>query len=77
MQFPDDGISILELFTYWINLMEPPSRYFMNVLSHFVEDDLHKDKLKEFCSQTVEGKSEYYRYSIRERRTAVEVLYDF
>ena len=58
-------------------MMEPPSRYFMSVLSHFVEDQLHKEKLQEFCSQTVEGKSEYFRYAIRERRTVPEVLYDF
>ena len=77
LTFPEDGITILELLTYWINLMEPPSRYFMSVLSHFVDDQLHKEKLQEFCSQTVDGKSEYYRYSIREKRTVPEVLYDF
>ena len=49
----------------------------MGVLGHFVDDELHKEKLREFCSQTVDGKSEYYRYSIRERRTVPEVLYDF
>ena len=45
LTFPPEGITILELFTYWINLMEPPSRYFMNVLSHFVDDEVHKEKL--------------------------------
>lgn len=42
LAFPVDGLTILELFCYWINLMEPPSRYFMQVLSSFVEDDLHR-----------------------------------
>ena len=77
LEFPPDGLSILELFCYWVNLMEPPSRYFMQVLSSFVEDDLHRQKLEEFCSKTVDGKSEYYRYCIRERRTVIEVLFDF
>ena len=77
LSFPSSGISILELFTYWLNLMEPPSRYFMEVLSHFVDDELHRDKLREFCSNTVDGKSEYFRYSIREKRTVLEVLSDF
>lgn len=75
--FPEDGITILELFCYWINLMEPPSRYFMKVLSTVVKDELHRDKLLEFSSKTVDGKSEYYRYCIRERRTVIEILFDF
>ena len=49
----------------------------MYVLSHFVENPLHKEKLEEFSSKSVEGKSEYYRYAVRERRTAIEVLEDF
>jgi sulfite reductase alpha subunit-like flavoprotein len=49
----------------------------MQVLRHFVEDDLHREKLTEFCSKTVDGKSEYYRYVIKERRTVIEILYDF
>ena len=57
--------------------MEPPSRYFMHVLSFFVESKIHKEKLKEFASKTVDGKSEYYRYSVKEKRTVLEVLYDF
>jgi hypothetical protein len=57
--------------------MEPPSRYFMEVLSYFVEDSMLKEKLLEFASNTVEGKSEYYRYCIRERRTVPEILFDF
>jgi len=82
LAFPDDGLTLLELFCFWINLMEPPSRYFMQVLSSFVEDDpnaeySHRQKLEEFSSKTVDGKSEYYRYCIRERRTVIETLYDF
>ena len=36
LHFPPDGITLLELFCYWINLMEPPNRYFMQVLSKYV-----------------------------------------
>ena len=42
MKFPENGITIYELFSYWINLMEPASRYFMHVLSHFVKDQAQK-----------------------------------
>lgn len=57
--------------------MEPPSRYFMHVLSFFVVSDIHRDKLLEFSSNSVDGKSEFYRYSVKERRTIPEVLEDF
>lgn len=49
----------------------------MEVLSYFVVDQMHKDKLREFVSKSVDGKSEYYRYCIREKRTVPEVLFDF
>jgi len=75
--FPEEGITIYELFSYWINLMEPPSRYFMYVLSHFTDDEMLKGKLVEFSSKSAEGKSEYYRYAVREKRTIFEVLNDF
>ena len=68
---------MFELFSYWLNMMEPPSRYFMHVLSFFAGDDIHKEKLKEFASKSAEGKSEYYRYAVREKRTVIEVLNDF
>lgn len=38
---------------------------------------MHKEKLLEFSSKTVDGKSEYHRYAVRERRTVPEVLIDF
>lgn len=77
LSFPDSNLTVYELFSYWLNLMEPPSRYFMQVLQHFVTDEMHKEKLAEFASKTVDGKSEYHRYAVRERRTVIEVLNDF
>ena len=53
INFPNDGITALELFCYWLNIMEPPSRYFMEILSNYVSDELFKEKLKEFSSKTV------------------------
>lgn len=34
-------------------------------------------KLLEFASKTADGKSEYFRYAIRERRTCLEMFNDF
>ena len=52
IKFPEEGITIQELFEYWLNVIEPPSRYFMEVLSYFVKDEQHISKLREFCSKT-------------------------
>ena len=77
LSFPEKPLTVIELFSYWLNLMEPPSRYFMQVLQNFVDNEMHKEKLAEFASKTVDGKSEYHRYAVRERRTVIEVLNDF
>ena len=52
IKFPESGIIIRELFEYWLNLMDPPSRYFIKTLSFFVEDSKRAEKLKEFASKT-------------------------
>ena len=52
IQFPSDGITAQELFEYWLNIMDPPSRYFCEVLSNFVEDKQKAEKLREFSSKT-------------------------
>jgi len=31
----------------------------------------------EFSSKTAEGKSEYYRYIVREKRNVAEIMFDF
>lgn len=49
----------------------------MQVLSFFADDGMHSEKLREFSAKSGEGKSEYYRYAVRERRTVLEVLADF
>ena len=46
-------------------------------MAHFTKDQMHKEKLLELSSKTTEGKNEYYRYCHREKRTFLEVMYDF
>mmetsp|Transcript_14222 Transcript_14222/g.24190 ORF Transcript_14222/g.24190 Transcript_14222/m.24190 type:complete len:464 (-) Transcript_14222:23-1414(-) len=77
LRFPEQGVSARELFSYWLNLLDPPSRHFLRVLSFFVDEQVHKAKLIELGSNTVDGKSEYQRYCVREKRTVLEVLLDF
>ena len=52
IKFPAEGISVGELFEYWLNIMDPPSRYFLKTLSFFVNDPKKAEKLKEFASKT-------------------------
>lgn len=68
-----------QLFSSYLNLEEPPSRFFIQTLSHFCknEDERLVQKLEEFSSKTSEGKSEYYRYIVREKRNIVEIMFDF
>lgn len=76
-----------ELFAYWLNLSDSPSRYFCQILGTFLmklettsnDETLKKkaDKLLEFASKTAEGKSEYFRYAVRERRSCYELFKDF
>lgn len=83
IQFPKDkAISARELLTYWLNLSEPPNRAFCAVLGHFLskegkERKMQTEKLLEFASKTAEGKSEYFRFCMRERRNVLEVMADF
>ncbi len=52
ISFPEVGITVKELFEYWLNLMDPPTRYFCKIASHFVEDQKRAEKLREFSSKT-------------------------
>ena len=52
IQFPKEGISVSDLFEYWLNVMEPPSRYMLKTLSAFVEDEKRAEKLREFASKS-------------------------
>jgi len=75
--FPKEPIKISELFEYWLNLSEPPTRFFFRVLAYFTEDKLHKTKLREFGDNSSDGKIEYNNYCYREKRNVYEVLFDF
>jgi sulfite reductase alpha subunit-like flavoprotein len=38
IKFPPVPISAFELFSFWLNLSEPPSRHFCGVMGHFLAD---------------------------------------
>jgi sulfite reductase alpha subunit-like flavoprotein len=69
-------ISIKKLLLWYVDLHKPVSRYFIEVLG-FYASGLHKEKLEEMSSKTLEGRNEYHRYITKEKRNAIEVLWDF
>eukprot|EP00931_Biecheleriopsis_adriatica_P101064 TRINITY_DN76286_c0_g1_i1.p1 TRINITY_DN76286_c0_g1~~TRINITY_DN76286_c0_g1_i1.p1 ORF type:complete len:691 (-),score=147.29 TRINITY_DN76286_c0_g1_i1:72-2072(-) len=75
--FPDRPLSLEEVFSSYIDVTAVPSRHFFHVLSLYTDDELHKKKLTEFASRTLEAKDALYEYCKRERRSAAEVMWDF
>ncbi|CDW55060.1 NADPH dependent diflavin oxidoreductase 1 [Trichuris trichiura] len=80
------GISVPELFSrqpltfrYLVSdvfdLQAVPRRLFFDILSHFAEDEMQKEKLLELSSP--EGQEDLHDYCTRPRRTVVETLRDF
>lgn len=52
-----------------------PRRYAFELMSHFTDSDLEREKLKEFISAS--GQDELCNYCNRPKRTILEVLADF
>lgn len=52
-----------------------PSRYFFEVLSHYAQSDIERERLQFFAS--AEGRDDLQLYNNRERRTVFEILHDF
>jgi sulfite reductase alpha subunit-like flavoprotein len=50
IEFPEEGIRVDELFEYWLNINEPPSRYFFETLSYFAKNEMHAKRLLELSS---------------------------
>ncbi|XP_038063679.1 NADPH-dependent diflavin oxidoreductase 1-like isoform X2 [Patiria miniata] len=67
--------TIRQLVTHCLDLSCIPRRYFFELLAHFSEDELEKDKLREFAS--AEGQQELFSYCNRPRRTTLETVQDF
>lgn len=75
--FPDTPLTLEEVFSAYLDIQAVPSRHFFYVLSFYTDDTLHRDKLREFASRSLEAKDSLYEYCKRERRSAAEVMWDF
>ncbi|BAM39330.1 uncharacterized protein TOT_010001298 [Theileria orientalis strain Shintoku] len=70
-------MTLSELFKKYLCLKNACTPFQMHVMSLYTDDEVHKAKLLEMSSESVEGCMEYYRYCRKERRSLYEVLYDF
>lgn len=69
-------VSLKNLIKHYIEpLSMPKDRYFFELLSHFVQNPLHREKLLEFC--TPAGRDDLIDYCYRPRRTCLEIIRDF
>ncbi|KAG1654611.1 NADPH-dependent diflavin oxidoreductase 1 [Nymphon striatum] len=81
----DPNISVPHQFTHPMSLEEcifkymdiqaVPRRYFFEILKHFTESELEREKFEEF--NAAEGQEELFNYCNRPHRTITEALADF
>lgn len=75
--FPHTPLTLETIFSSYLDINSVPSRYFFSVLAQHTDHDLHRKKLTEFASRTLEAKDALYEYCKREKRSAAEVMWDF
>ncbi|KAK7095448.1 NADPH-dependent diflavin oxidoreductase 1-like [Littorina saxatilis] len=68
-------VTVEEVVRCYFDISSVPRRSFFEILSHFSEDELEREKLQEFC--TPEGQDDLFSYCNRVRRTILEVMADF
>lgn len=66
-------INILDLFQKYLDFQSTPKKRFFEIVHHFAKDEIQKEKLESFSKES----EELYRYSIKEKRTYLEVLNEF
>ncbi|SAM07014.1 hypothetical protein [Absidia glauca] len=64
-----------DLFVKHLDIFAVPRRSFFEMLSYFVTNEDHVERLQEFISP--EGQDDMWKYCQRPRRTIAEVLFDF
>lgn len=67
------NISILELFQKHLDFQGTPKKRFFEIVYHFAKNGLQREKLEIFSKES----EELYRYSIKEKRTYLEVFNEF
>eukprot|EP01012_Entosiphon_sulcatum_P018795 TRINITY_DN23597_c0_g1_i1.p1 TRINITY_DN23597_c0_g1~~TRINITY_DN23597_c0_g1_i1.p1 ORF type:complete len:570 (+),score=69.42 TRINITY_DN23597_c0_g1_i1:16-1725(+) len=73
--FVKDPVSLMDLFTYHLDIQGTPGRYFFEVLAQYTTNTDEVERLTELSS--IDYADDLHKYCTREKRTYVEVLDDF
>jgi len=73
--FIPDGLKVEDLVRYYLDIQSVPKRSFFEYLWPLSDNELEREKLKEFA--TTEGQAELYEYCVRPKRSILETLMDF
>ncbi|KAK7439064.1 NAPDH-dependent diflavin reductase [Stygiomarasmius scandens] len=65
------------IFTRYLDFNAVPRRTFFRYLRDFTAEEIEKERLDEFLSDSPEGADDLYEYCYRPKRTICEVLSDF
>ncbi|EJD43010.1 riboflavin synthase domain-like protein [Auricularia subglabra TFB-10046 SS5] len=71
----DAPVTLRDVLTKYVDIAAVPRLSFFEVIRHFTDDEQHREKLEDFCTE--EGQDDLYDYVHRVRRTIVEVLAEF
>ncbi|GFE54113.1 flavodoxin domain containing protein [Babesia ovis] len=77
LPFEGTPIKLRTLFADFLSLDNVCTQWQMYIMSSFASLDIHKEKLVEMSSFTIEACAEYNRYCKDEHRSLLEVLHDF
>ncbi|KAF4638070.1 hypothetical protein G7Y89_g30 [Cudoniella acicularis] len=67
--------TLRQLLTHNLDITAIPKRHFFEIMAHYADDPVHKQRLYEFSNPTYTD--EFYDYTSRPRRSILEVLQDF
>lgn len=73
--YPTARCTLRSLLTHNLDITAIPKRHFFEIIAHYTDDPMHKERLEEFSNPVYTD--EFYDYTSRPRRSILEVLQDF
>ncbi|KAH8667349.1 NADPH-dependent FMN/FAD containing oxidoreductase [Tricladium varicosporioides] len=73
--YPTARCTLRSLLMHNLDITAIPKRHFFEIIAHYTDDPMHKERLQEFSNPIYTD--EFYDYTSRPRRSILEVLQDF
>ncbi|KAH6677583.1 hypothetical protein B0J14DRAFT_615726 [Halenospora varia] len=73
--YPTSRCTLRSLLMHNLDITAIPKRHFFEIIAHYTDDPMHKERLQEFSNPVYTD--EFYDYTSRPRRSILEVLQDF